>query len=759
MFIAHEGHTTIRGAGTLRREFDRLVQREMIRRPETITTSIVTNGIKDEPPEEEDSMMKLEGSYDNVLTLLGGSQPPKQLFTSRQQPNASFRQRLDASVLPNGISTTKVVPQHSLNEDGKQPVVKLKVVFPPPPSLAPLSVPKQSRHTATRSSSVNWYNPNETEARTKPSRHDGFTKQGLSTGQWLKYSVAPNPTQLASPETKRKQRDRALSAGEPQTALSQEAIESHHQAKEDALFRSVYSSFAPTRDDYGALVSEPQKNRIWWRKYGEGKYKDLLGSRDDGIDIEEDLLDGMPDEYPLDEVDLETTLANWKSDDTPQDMESPSTSKGRKADTDKEAGDLLEEISSLLETLHSHQRIRNLTLPNNPRAVSGQNTQTAELATSPTIPSTAEFDVYEMLKNQLTLIISTLPPYLLSKLDGDKLGALKVITNVPVDTTNQKGVLEESEASAIARRSATPSATPAAASQSTNPYAGLPGRSTTYMQTSTPAQQYPRAGYGPSSTSRPNANSTYLQNPQYSNRPAPASYASSTARLSYPAQPGYPSQAATASTPRYNYAQQFSQQSSQGSYGSYPNGYRAYNGQNATSYNYNGQVSAPQARGPSTPAQTPQAYRGTAAEYQQRAVPPQGYGYGSAQAGGSASPQTQQRPALSGQTPSASAQQRPPLYHQSSSQYQARTPGSPLVNGNVSTGSPAPPGHMNAEEQAASISQQKALLAERQSRQGSGTPQPGSRQYTPQQDSTQENTVQQNGTPAPQQNGIVAGPA
>ena len=744
-----EGYAALPGAVTLRREFDKLVQREMVRRPEIIVKS---SAVKDEPLEEDDTKIKLERSHDNVLTLLASTQPPKQLFTSIRKPNDTNRP-LEEYALPNGITTTRTIPQHSLNENSKKPAPTFKDVFLPPPSLPSLELPKQSRHTLTRSSSVNWYNPAEAEPKSKPSRHHDYLHQGLSTGQWLKYNVAPSPTQLASPGTKRKQRDRALSVGEPQTALSQEAIETHTQAKEDALFRSVYSSFAPGRDNFGAMVPEQQKNKLWWKKHGEIRYHEILDARDDSIaELNAVETDGLADEDAFDEEELKVAIANWQTEELPPEMQGSKINGDAAPEPGKEAEELLQEISDLLETLHSHQRIRNMTLVNNARPTTGQNPQSNSMAASPTSPSTAEFDVYEALKSQLTLIVSTLPPYLLSKLDGDKLGELKVSTNIQVEGKNQKGTLEESEASVVARRAATPNAAPVTTSQTSSAYSNIPGRSNSYLQASTPAQQYPRAGYGPSTAPRPAASSSYLQNPQYSNRPASAAYSSGAARPSFPAQGSYAAQgAAASSTPRYNYGSQYGQQPSHSSYGSYQNGYRPYTGQNTNSYNYNGQMSASQARTPSNPAHpAAQAYQAAPSTYQQRAVPPQGYGYGSAQGGGSASPQNQQRPP-SGQTATATTQHRPPLYHQHSSQQQTQTLGSPQVNGTTSNGSPAPTAQTSADEQTAAVSRQKAQLAGRESRQGSGTPQPRSRQYTPQEGG------RPNGTPVLQQNGIVAG--
>ena len=726
-----EKQAEIARATALKREIDKLVRVEMFRRPDMLSSS---KHVKDEPSDETDTKWKIDSSEDNVLTLLADTRPAKQLFSSMRKPG-TLHQSLGEVALPNGITTTKIVPKHSINDEATKPGPTLKEVFPPPVSLPAFPIPKQSRHTITKSSSVNWYNPAEVESKTRSNRRDSYTTQGLSVGQWLTYNVAPSPTQFASPESKRKQRDRALSFGEPQNPMSPETTAAHNQAKEDALFRSVYSSFAPDRDDSNALVAEQQKNRLWWKKYGESKYLDLLALKDEG-DTEPVETNGVRGDDEINEEELQEALKTWRPEEEMQEMNGAGHLTTEVPETGKEADRLLQEISDLLETLDSHQRVRNLTLTpaTNARTGSGQAPQLSGMSGSPTTPSSAEFDVYETLKNQLVLIVSTLPPYLLSKLDSDKLGALNVSTKIHIESKNQRGTMEEGEAAAAARaRIAAP-----APLQTPSAYPSVPARTSSYLQaTATPTRQYPGAGYAASTAPRPATNSSYLQNPQYSNRPS--NYSSGHARSSYPAQGGYtPQPAASASATRYNYSAQYGQQS-QSSYGSYQNGYRPYAGQNASSYNYNSQYATPQARPPSQASQT---YRGSQTDYQQRPVPPQGYGYGSTH-GGSASPQNQNRSSYSGQPQGSS--QRPPLYQQHSSGHQSQPPASPQVNGNSASGSAAQPRRMSAEEQAAVMERQKAQLAEQQSRQGSGTPQPTSGQ-----------NGQQNGTPVPQQNGVTA---
>ena len=713
-------------------ELDKLVSREIVRRPEIVRFS---KDVKSELPDEQDAKAGFDDSGNNVLTLLGnmGSGRTGQLFTSLRKPTTSD-EPLNEAALPNGITATKIIPIHSIdNTDDKKHVPTFGERFPPPASLLPLPLPKQSRHTATRSSSVNWYNPAEGEAKSKSSRRDGYTTQPLPTGQSLTYNAVPSSTQIVSPESKRKQRDRALSFGEPQVSISQEAMLAHDQAKEDALFRSVYSSFAPDRDDSGAIVAEQQKNRFWWSKYGEQRYHEILGMRDAGLYEAE--TDDIGDEDGIDEREIQEAIKSWEPEETPPEMNPSKIVSLEKPETSQEADDILSEISDLLETLDSHQRIRNLTLAANARAIGGQNPQSTALTGTPTSPTSAELDVYEVLKAQLTLIVSTLPPYLLAKLDGDKLGALDISTRIQVESKNQKGTLESDDSAVGARAPVRPAATPGIP-PAANAYTNAPTRSSSY--TATPVQRYPhQPGYGAQTAPRQSSNSGYLQNPQYSNRPASYNYPGG-ARPTYPPQGQQPPQRAASSS---SYAPQYGQQSSQ-SFGSYQHGYRGYSavGQNGSNYNYNQQYSTPQARPPNS-VQPPQAYRGSQTDYQQRAVPPQGYGYGSATAGGSASPH-QQRSSFSAPGPTAPPQRPTTLYHTHSSQYNPQTPASPLVNGTRSSDSPTQQGHLSAEEQAALMARQKAQLADRQ---GSGTPQPPASQYG-----------QQNGTPVPQQNGVVA---
>ena len=590
------------------------MSRESVRRPETVRSA---KDAQSELLDEQDAKATFDVSGNNVLTLLGnmGNGRTGQLFTSLRKSTPSD-EPLSEAALPNGITATKIIPVHSINNaEDKKKAPTLGERFPPPAGLLPLPLPKQSRHTAKRSSSVNWYTPAEGEAKSKSSRRDSYISQPLPTGQWLTYNAIPSPTQIVSPESKRKQRDRALSFGEPQTSISQEAMLAHDQAKEDALFRSVYSSFAPDRDDSAAIVAEQQKNRFWWSKYGEQRYHEILGMRDNGTyqpegnDIVED--DGIDDE------EIQEAIRTWEPEEIPREMIPSKIVSLDTPETSKEADDVLTEISDLLETLDSHQRVRNLTLTTNAHTMGGQNPQSTALTGTPTSPSSAEFDVYEVLKAQLALIVSTLPPYLVAKLDGDKLGALNISTKIPVESKNQRGTMESEDSAVGARAPVRPAAT-SAIPPASSAYTTTPARSNSY--TATPVQRYQhQPAYGAQTAHRQPSNSGYLQTPQYSNRPASYNYSASARPTSPPQGPPPPQRAAASS----NYAPQYGQQSSQ-SFGSYQHGYRGYYGmgQNGNNYNYNQQYSTPQARTPK-PAQQPHPYRGSQTDYTQRSSPPQ----------------------------------------------------------------------------------------------------------------------------------------
>lgn len=717
-----------------------------------------------------------------VLTLYGSAPQPKQLFSSLQQPLgieskllkpkggkhfiadvsddsgsttvlAPSRDSIREHALPNGISVTKVIPLHSTNSsDGKsKKTPTLGELFPPPPTLAALKPPQPSRHTATRSSSVNWYNPSEPVPSNRPNRRDSYSMQPLTTGQWLTYNTAPSSTQLSSPEAKRKQRDRALSFGEPQSTISQEVMVAHNQAKEDALFRSVYSSFAPDRDNAGALVSDHMKNRLWWKRVGENRYKDHCPPPADEDVVE---VNGTSNNAEaIDEDEFKGILDDWTPEELPKELkptpgvvlETPATS--------DEVDEILQEISDLLVTLNSYQRNRNLSLANN-NARTITNSQLISASGNPSSPSSAEFEVFTMLQSQLALMVSTLPPYALAKLDGDKLSVLNISARIQIQDKQYTGTMEEDEVVGKAKQ---PVTTTAAGYQPRNANANLsvPARSSNYHHApATPSQPVQRPNYA--TQPRPvNTPASYLPNQQYSSRPASSNhYFSGTSHPSYT-----PQRPAATTAERYSYSasQQYSQRPAPPSQNQQSNGYRPYPAQNGQSYSQ--QYSTPPQGASSTSGPAPGAHtqRPSQPGYQQRAMNAQSHSTGSSSARDASPPKPSasftpqhQRTSYAGQGQIPS-QQRPQLYHQHSAQYASQTPVPRQVNGvSAAATSSQHTSYMTAEEQSALMNRQKAQLAEQQSsaaRQGSHTPQPANGHYS----------GSQNGTPVVQPNGVTVG--
>lgn len=772
---AHQKQAEIVRATALQKELDSIILREQMQRPRLLQTGTqyIPNSHKDAGGVKrmKDSSRSTgdRSTGRNVLTLFGGAPQPKQLFSSLQQAISVKSEQPEESTLakglnvekptliyaplrelalPNGISTTRIIPIHSTSSgDGKKGVPTIGELFAPPPTLAPLNPPRQSRHTATRSSSVNWFNASEVPSSGKSHRKEGYTTQPLATPQWLTYNVALPPKELSSPEAKRKQRDRALSIGEAQSTLSDEAVAEYQQAKEDALFRSVYSSFAPDRDNAAALVSERTKNGMWWKRVGESKYQVLSAfsnaeavNSDASITAEDDAID--------EDVLFKEAVDDWRPEDLPTEMKGQGDQSTQTPETAKEVEEILLGISELLETLNSYQRVRNLSLSSNTRAIAGQNSQLTATSASPTSPSDAEFDVYKMLKSQLAIMVQMLPPYALAKLNGEKLGILNVNTKIQIEGKNYKGSMEEDEMTSKAKNGATAGY----AARSLNASASLPARSTGYHQTTAPMPAS-RSNHAPQPTvQRPATGSAaYLPNQQYSSRPPSANhYFSGNSRSSYSQPRPTPS-----ASERYSYStsQHYSTQPSQNPHGQYSNGYRQYPATNGNSYSQ--QYSTPQHGGSSVPAQGSHQ-RPSQPGYQQRAMNSQGYGYTPAASGRSASPpkvasayspphHQHSTYSTQGSTPN---QQRPQVYHQHSSQHGGQTPNPTQANGTNTVGSEAQRTYMTANEQAMLMNRQKAQLAEQQSppvRQGSGTPQPAN------------GGAQHNVTAAVQQNGLIAG--
>ena len=666
-----------------------------------------------------------------ILTLYGGERSAKQLFSSlgkRKTPD-DFNEQ----ALPVGITTTKIIPAHTIDENqGKKATFRNQ--YPPPANLPPLSTPRPSTHTTTRNSVVQWHKPSLIPAKKSPDRRQLFSSHQLPTGSWLNYNAPPRPTP-DSPETKRKQRDRRLSYGEaPPSPTRAETTASFNQAKDDALFQSVYSSFAPEKDDSLAIIAADQKNRLWWSQRGINMYEDLLKIKNEDLYGSEDLEDedsaiedGANADVLLntnDPVDSTTTLLNGDREDI--DI------KVADGVPDAKQTELLGEISELIETLHSYQHSRYESLSISARPTSGHNPGISGNNSGPSEPSATEVKFYETLQKKLVTLVSDLPPYLLTKVGGDQLGEFLVDPRIRVSPKNQRGTLEEEELAARARAATRPPV-PAANSPIPSGFPNAVPRNTYTPQSQQPSQQHSRTPYTASTGTRPAVPNNYTAG-HYGARPAQPQYPSGMNRSTFSSNIAYVPHRPPMYTDRFANGVYATPQS----YNPQVNGYRPPGPQAST---YPQQYASPQPRMHASPpgsAAPMQGYRAPPLDYQQRAAGMHGtYTYGHTPVAAGGSPQPQNRPPFPppGQI-TYQHQQRPPVYAQGTPMTPSRTTTEPQTNGasanagvSVSPGDPAAVATM-MNRQKGQISEEQA----QQARQASSTPQ-----------AVVENGVQHNG--------------
>ncbi|KAK4218362.1 hypothetical protein QBC37DRAFT_333505 [Rhypophila decipiens] len=397
------------------------------------------------PPSKVDLKEALPSSATGslVLTAVGAAPTLKPLFTSLQRsttPDGVFMPLADAS-LPKGVLTTDILPDVVPQSDKAGRTLTLGELFPSPRNLPPLQPPKVPK-TTTKSNILGFYHPELTE-KSKYSSGTYFS-QTVPTGNWLDYSNA-TPTTRA----KTKQRERAQSlAGVKPSSVELELSEM------ESLFRGAFSSFAPCKDDSGATIPSSHVGRIWWQRVGRRNFEKLVESDVPEEDRVVDLADEASSAMEIDEEQVKTAIENW--DDSMAIDPTLDQVLGKKSDEDKEVDDLLEEVSDLIETLASYQRNRNLTLPTSQDRfsadpVNGDMLRNGGLSHQ---PSEEEMLTYQALKSQLSLIIRTLPPYAVARINSDKLEELNVSTMIEIRTDEYKGVMEEDEPARLARQQA-----------------------------------------------------------------------------------------------------------------------------------------------------------------------------------------------------------------------------------------------------------------------------------------------------------------
>ncbi|KAL9624497.1 MAG: hypothetical protein Q9160_001161 [Pyrenula sp. 1 TL-2023] len=374
----------------------------------------------------------------SVLTLWGNTgNGSKQLFSSFQQPADNGEVvKLNGAGLPNGISMATITAFNSQERKKDQKsALTIGDIFKPSHNVKPLETPKQSKNL-TRGSSLTWGPITEGQ-----SMRPAYVERGhaLPAGQWLNYSETVNTVRPPSPEEKRRQRERALSFGETKAELRGDEGYDTQNARDKSLFQAAYTSFAPAYDSTDSVVPEQIRRRMWWSKVGHKKFNALFTSQypEDGLKGESAVIETDDPVESFAEV-----VASFVEDDKPKEFFDDVEA------SPKEVDEILEEITGLLSTLSSYQRIRNLSTPR-------PGTRAGNLST----PSKDEIDIYELLRSQLLAMIANLPPYAVAKLDGNQLESLNVAPRILVQSTDFTGTMEPDQVT-IRKQQATSNSAP-----------------------------------------------------------------------------------------------------------------------------------------------------------------------------------------------------------------------------------------------------------------------------------------------------------
>ncbi|MBA7490590.1 hypothetical protein ES702_01128 [subsurface metagenome] len=315
----------------------------------------------------------------------------KQLFTGlRKVLDSKVKlEEIDIRKLPSGFEIVDAAVPDTLQSNDTDSRI-FGDVYRPARNLRPLDPPKSSR--GSKENVLNFIKPFENYGSTNK---DDYRLVSLSAGNWLEYAV---PDQ-----------ELAKFPSQGQTAVKKDPI---------SLFKATFSSFAPVQDSSSAVVSNSDRSRQWFRKYGDQVMRNGFGTPPSD--------EWENSTYPEIDDDYQQLIDTF----IPTPEEEPKTIPAVEEDDDK---DVLEEISDLLQTLSSYQHLRDL----DRNRVFAANIK----------PAGPEIDIYNLLRQQLELLVSALPPFAVAKLNGDQLEALNISTNIVVTTPDVAGTGQPDEGS------------------------------------------------------------------------------------------------------------------------------------------------------------------------------------------------------------------------------------------------------------------------------------------------------------------------
>ncbi|CEL07300.1 hypothetical protein ASPCAL10462 [Aspergillus calidoustus] len=656
-----------------------------------------------------------------VLTLLGNPANPKQLYSSLQKsvkvPLSSEESEskryvevqtpLPEAGLPNGITTTKVAPYDA---EKKPKIAKtFGEVFAPKATLPQLEPPRRARSTS-RAAQVSWIDPFDAVTNYKnflgDRNHHSFAQ--LPSGNWLQYGgVTSSPAFWGRRQKQQTPQQHGEEKFQEDPLL---------WADEDsAVLQGVYSSFAPSFDSSNAVLQADAKNLVWWSKRGAKRLNALLSIT---IDEPQDTTAQPGSIGDLDESTLEEMVKSFDPEEFVDPAIQPEAAKEEEGDKpSKDTDDLLTEVSDLLETLSSYQKIRNLELPT-PANAGAEAKETPSNEVSSDEPSDPEREVYETLRSSLAVLVSQLPPFAVAKLNGDQLAELNISQKILIDSTDYSGTMEKDDYTIQQERAAAVAAAPRTST---------PSRPTNYQA------QYNQRAFTTNTQIQPQRNFQAPPQPYYPPRQpsTPGAYTPGNSQQ-FPGTARPPATPGQRPAPHPGYAQPTPQYSQAN-----PIQYQRGGGQNGFAYSYSGQSGPIPAQG------SPQQYTPRPGQQTPYNATPFGPGR-------SASPQkpgAYTTPRAPFMPPNANPQQRFMQHPQSGQQPQPYANYAPNQTLNTYSNSAAAVTYArSAAEQAALMDRNKVQLAAQSS---PGTPQSQPADHASSQDRSVTPGAKQNGTPVP----------
>lgn len=334
----------------------------------------------------------MEESTGHVLTLRTYTdRGPRQVYSGLQ---ADPTIPIDSKSLPNGFEVIDSAPVSLRREPNVLPRT-FGTVFRPHRNSKPLEAPKPTR-AQSHLSELNFVSDldNLFNRITSAYKQD-YSFARVPAGEWLRY--AGDEKHLRKPQEI------------PHSG--QDDLLGSDRTEAGSLFRATYSSFAPSYDNSAAIIPESLRNELWWNKKGRRRFESIFSYEN----LEEKNREHYLSDSGLDFSNLASDLVSMDESDAEEYRDSDPTT----------VDEILADVSQLIETLASYQRIRHL--------------EDTNLRSNFTEPSQPEFETYELLKTQLAVIVGSLPPFMVAKLNGDQLGQLNIKSQIVLKNDDYVG--------------------------------------------------------------------------------------------------------------------------------------------------------------------------------------------------------------------------------------------------------------------------------------------------------------------------------